>query len=73
MKNEKELYDLRDDLKNATTGNEFVEIAWESSIKNAMAINYISGVVDALYYAGRLTQEEYTFWYKVLYQPRRQS
>ncbi len=61
-----ELYELKDDLRNAGSAQEFIERAWENSSKNAVATGYIAGVIDALYYAGKLTQAEYTRYYRIV-------
>jgi hypothetical protein len=61
-----ELYELKDYLRNAGSAQEFIDRAWENSSKNAVACGYIAGAIDALYFAGKLTQAEYTRLYRIV-------
>ena len=64
-----ELYELKDQLKNAKTGHDFLSILldWRQSDLKLMSpamnqnnLMYIMGCIDALYYAGKIDQIEYT-------------
>jgi hypothetical protein len=69
-----DLYDLRDNFKNAKDSMDFINKLVDEycdlrdthqpigMIHNKF--NYIIGVVDALYFLNGITQEEYTNWYK---------
>jgi hypothetical protein len=66
---EEELYELQDELKDAKTGHDFINVLLDRRDKDkntssqTMKNNnmfYIIGVVDALYYSKKITQEEYT-------------
>lgn len=66
---EEELYELQDELKNAKTGHDFINILLDRRDKNkntssqSMRNNnmfYIIGIVEGLYYSKKITQEEYT-------------
>jgi len=70
---ENELYDLKNELKNAKTGHDFINILLDERFKNKnnstleMKQNnlmYIVGVVDGLYYSGKITREDYTLFLK---------
>lgn len=61
-----DLYELKDKLRNAPDPVTFIKTAWEDSTKNHSAILYITGTIDALYYARRITQQEYTELYQMI-------
>lgn len=60
----KELYELRTELVRCKTGNEFVEWCYENGIKNSVHNGYMAGVLDAMFWAGKITQEFYTEVYE---------
>jgi hypothetical protein len=71
MKNE--LYELKYHLKNAITGSDYLNLLIkerESDLKlmsesmNRNNLMYICGAIDALFYANKITQEEYTKFLK---------
>ena len=63
------MQDLRDEMMYSTGPLDFIEQAWETSLQNAAAIHYISGVLDALRYTRVITLQEYDRMYtKYIYQ-----
>lgn len=58
-----DLLELKDELKNATSADDFIIKVCRNTSFNAVSYGYIAGVIDALYYAGKLNQERYTYWY----------
>lgn len=64
-----DLLELKDELVNCKDANELISLCWEKSTKNMVACGYIAGMVDALYWAGKLTQQEYTDWHYKLHIP----
>jgi hypothetical protein len=68
---ENELYELIDSLKEAGSGKEYMAYLLKKREENkeratdAMNYNnlmYIVGAIDALYYAGKIDQKEYTMY-----------
>jgi hypothetical protein len=69
-----ELYDLKDDYKNAKDGQDFItKLVSEYNDLRAtredapMVLNkfhYIIGTIDALYFMNSITQEQFTVWCK---------
>ena len=65
------MQDLRDEMMYSTGPLDFIEQAWETSLKNAAAIHYISGVLDTLRFTRMLTAKEYNLLYeKYVYRTR---
>ncbi len=61
-----DLYELRTELEKIKTGEKFANWCIENGIKNNMHYGYIVGVLDALYWSKKITQEFYTKAYKSL-------
>jgi hypothetical protein len=68
-----ELYELKDRLTNCKNGNEFINKLIDdyqeskrlgSPAMQSNALFYTMGAIDSLYWAGKLTQEEYTLFIK---------
>jgi hypothetical protein len=51
--------ELKDILLSTKDVNAFLTEAWESSIKNSAARNYMAGLIDSLRWAGRISSEEH--------------
>ena len=64
MKNE--LVELKDELKECKTGQEFFNYCKEHGLNNSVHIGYMAGVADSLFWAGKISQEYYTMIYNYL-------
>ena len=51
--------ELKDNLLGIKDVTTFLNEAWESSIKNSAARNYMAGLIDSLRWAGRISGEEH--------------
>ena len=60
------LYELTDKYMNAPDPIIFIRLAWEDSSKNSVAVGYVAGTIDALYYAKKINQQEYTDLYHMI-------
>ncbi|MCG9124280.1 hypothetical protein LH460_06290 [Laribacter hongkongensis] len=58
-----ESQDLKPDLAELPTASDFLEAAWQSSAKNAVARGYMAGVLDALRFAKAISVDEYSAGY----------
>lgn len=63
---ENELYELRRELVKCKTGEDFYQWCLENGNKNTAHYGYLAGVLDALYWSEKISQEYYTKCYKAL-------
>lgn len=54
------IQDLKPTLAEQQTTSGFLEAAWQSSAKNAVARGYMAGVLDALRFANAISTDEYS-------------